>query len=110
MKPHSWIAAGWTGMAGTVGLGVAGAVQTLGAVGATCLQPLVQGPLVPGQSQSGYLTCPGTGTEFVWGLICAASAGVAFFSGLTCFFWAAHLRRLDLLASQIGSGQSGSGS
>lgn len=114
MNPRAWIAAGWIALAATVGLAVAGAVQTLAAVGASCVQPIVRGPIVPGQlvpgqlvaGRPGYLMCPGTGTELVWGLICAASAGVLFFSGLTCFFWAAHVRRLDQ-ADRIRRGQGG---
>ena len=31
----------------------------------------------------------------VRGLICAVFAGAAFFSGLACFFWAAHRRTLE---------------
>lgn len=109
MNPRAWIATGWIALAATVGLAVAGAVQTLAAVGASCVQPIVRGPIVPGQlvaGRPGYLMCPGTGTELVWGLICAASAGVLFFSGLTCFFWAAHVRRLDQ-ADRIRRGQGG---
>lgn len=77
-------------MTGTAGLGIAAIVQTLDAVNATCVQPLVTSGLA-------QVICPGAGAEFVRGLICAVLAGVAFFSGLACFFWAAHLRSLQAI-------------
>ena len=50
--------------------------------------------------------CQGAAAEFVHGLICAVLAGVAFFGGLTCFLWAAHLRSVQQLTrihqSQVG--------
>jgi hypothetical protein len=88
MSSRLWITAGWTFIAVTAGLGIAAIVQTLNAVNSTCAQPLVTDGLFRS-------ACPGTGAEFVRGLICAVLAGVAFFSGLACFFWAAHRRTLD---------------
>jgi CheY-like chemotaxis protein len=85
MTPRSWITAGWVSIAAAAGLAVGAIAQTLGAVNSTCVQPLVTGGLA-------HVTCPGAGAQFVRGLICAVLAGVAFFSGLACFFWAAHLR------------------
>lgn len=87
MAPRSWITAGWLSIAVTAGLAIAAIVQALDAVNRTCVQPLVTNGLV-------HSACPGAGAEFVRGLICAVLAGVAFFSGLTCFFWAAHLRSM----------------
>src|SRR5262249_38855111 len=52
-----------------------------------CVQPFVTTGLL-------HVTCPGAAAGFVRGLICAVLAGVAFFGGLACFFWAAHLRSL----------------
>jgi hypothetical protein len=91
MTPRSWITAGWVSIAATAGLAAAAIVQALDAVNRTCVQPLVTNGLI-------HSTCPGAGAEFVRGLICAVLAGVAFFSGLACFFWAAHLRSMRQMA------------
>jgi hypothetical protein len=100
VSPRSWIAAGWVFIAATAGLAIAAIIQALDAVNSTCVQPLAFGGLT-------HFTCPGAGAEFVRGLICAVLAGVAFFSGLTCFFWAAHLRSqqriTQILRSQVGT-------
>ena len=90
MTARSWITAGWLSIAAAAGLAVAAIAQALGAVSLTCLQPLVTTGLA-------RVTCPGAAAEFVRGLICAVLAGVAFFSGLACFFWAAHLRSMQQL-------------
>jgi hypothetical protein len=101
MAPRSWITAGWMFIAAAAALAIAAIVQTLDAVSRTCGQPLVASGLV-------HFTCQGTGTEFLRGLICAVLAGVAFFSALACFFWAAHLRSMQQLARarqpQAGAG------
>jgi len=100
MTPRPWITAGWVSIAAAAGLAIAGIVQALDAVTPTCVQPLVTNGLV-------HFTCQGAGAEFVRGLICAVLAGVAFFSGLACFFWAAHLRSLQQMTrvrqSQVGA-------
>jgi glycerol uptake facilitator-like aquaporin len=88
MSPRSWITAGWVFIAAAAGLAVAAIAQALEAVSPACVQPLVTGGLA-------RFTCPGAAAEFVRGLICAVLAGVAFFSGLACFFWAAHLRSMQ---------------
>lgn len=97
--PRSWITAGWVSIAAAAGLAIAAIVQALDAVNHTCVQPLATNGLL----QS---ACPGAGAEFVRGLICAVLAGVAFFSGLACFFWAAHLRSVQLM-TQIRQSQAG---
>ena len=75
-------------IAAAAGLAVAAVIQALDAVNPTCAQPFVTTGLIP-------VTCPGAAAGFVRGLICAVLAGVAFFSGLACFFWAAHRRSLQ---------------
>lgn len=75
-------------IAATAGLAIAAIVQALGAVNRGCVQPLATSGLV-------HVWCQGAGAEFVRGLICAVLAGVAFFGGLACFFWAAHVRSLQ---------------
>ena len=86
-------------MAATAALAIGGIVQALDAVGRSCVQPFVTNGLVS-------FTCPGAGAEFIRGLVCAVLAGVTFFSGLACFFWAAHLRSLRQMTrvrpSQVG--------
>ena len=91
MPPRSWMTAGWVSIAIAAGLAIAAIVQVLDAASPACLQPLAAYGAV-------HLTCPGAGAEFVRGLICAVLAGVAFFGGLACFFWAAHLRCMQQLA------------
>lgn len=88
---RAWIGAGWVFIAAAAGLAIAGIVLVLGTADRVCVQPAVPGEVT-------NLACPGTGTEFFLGLICAVLAGVAFFSSLACFFWAAHLRTLRALS------------
>lgn len=90
MASRSWIAAGWLSIAVAASLAVVAVVQALNAVNRTCVQPLVTNGLI-------HSACPGAGAEFVRGLICAVLAGVAFFGGLACFFWAAHLRSVQAM-------------
>lgn len=85
MTPRSWITAGWVFIAAAAGLAVAAIIQALDAVNPACVQPFVTTRLI-------HFTCQGAAAGFVRGLICAVLAGVAFFSGLACFFWAAYLR------------------
>jgi hypothetical protein len=75
-------------IAAAAGLAIAAIIQALEAVNRSCGQPLVTSGLAG-------VTCQGAGAEFVRGLICAVLAGVAFFSGLACFFWAAHVRSMQ---------------
>ena len=98
MAPRSWITAGWVSIAASAGLAVAAITQTLEAVNSVCVPPLVTGRLA-------RVTCQGAGAEFVRGLICAVLAGVAFFSGLACFFWAAHLRSVQQM-TRTGQSQA----
>ena len=99
MPPRSWITAGWVAIAITAGLALAAIVQVLGAASPACTQPLAANGAV-------QFTCQGAVAEFVRGLICAVLAGVAFFSGLACFFWAAHLRCMQQMA-RIRQSQDG---
>lgn len=93
---RAWIVGGWVFIAAAAGLAIAAIVQVLGAgtSGRICVQ-------------LAGVTCPGSGAQVLVGLICAVGAGVAFFSGLACFFWAAHLRTLQALASLAGRGRTG---
>jgi hypothetical protein len=100
MTSRWWITAGWVSIAAAAALAVAAAAQALRAVSPTCAQPVVTTGLAG-------VMCQGAAAEFVRGLICAALAGVAFFSGLACFLWAAHLRSIQQLAR---SRQSATGS
>jgi hypothetical protein len=99
MTARSWIIAGWVFIAAAAGLATAAIVQALDAVTATCVRPLVTHGLVP-------FTCQGAGAEFVRGLICAVLAAAAFFSGLACFWWAAHLRSVQQM-TRISQSQAG---
>ena len=83
MAARSWIIAGWVFVAAATGLAVASIVQALDAVNSPYGQRLVTDGLAPVPWQA-------AAAEFIRGIICAVFAGVAFFSGLACFFWAAH--------------------
>lgn len=96
MTARGRIIAGRVSIAATAGLAIAAIVQALGAVTRMCVQPLVTGGLVA-------VTCPGAAAEFVRGLICALFAGVAFFSALACFVWAAHLRSVQQMKRTVRS-------
>jgi len=85
-------------IAAAAGLAIAAVVQALDAVTHRCMQRLVTHGLVP-------LTCQVAVAEFVRALICAVLAGVAFFSGLACFLWAAHLRSVHQV-TRIGQSQA----
>ena len=99
MTARSWIIAGWVSIAAAAGLAIAAIVQAMDAVTARCVQPLVIHGLV-------LFTCQDAGAEFVRGLICGVVAGVAFFSGLACFLWAAHLRSVQQM-TRIGRSRAG---
>jgi hypothetical protein len=88
MTRRSWITAGWVFAAAAVGLAIAAIVQALDAVNSPDGQRLVTSGLAPVPWQA-------AAAEFVRGIICAVFAGVAFFSGLACFFWAAHRRIVE---------------
>ena len=89
MTPRSWITAGWVFVASAAGLAIAAIVQALDAVNSPYGgQRLVTSGLAPVPWQA-------AAAEFVRGIICAVFAGVAFFSGLACFFWAAHRRTVE---------------
>jgi len=96
MAPRSWIIAGWVFVAAATGLAVAAIVQALDAVNSPHGHRLVIYGLAPVPWQA-------AAAEFVRGLICAVFAGVAFFTGLACFFWAAHRRTLEELTRIGGS-------
>jgi hypothetical protein len=99
MTTRSWILAGWVCITAAAGLAMTAIIEALDAVGHQCVHPLVTRGLVP-------FVCPGAAAEFVHGLICAVLAGAAFFSGLACFLWAAHLRSVRQL-TRIRQSQAG---
>jgi NhaP-type Na+/H+ or K+/H+ antiporter len=88
MTPRSWITAGWVFVAAAVGLAIVAIVQARDAVNSPYGQRLVTYGLAP-------LSWQAAAAEFVRGIIYAVFAGVAFFSGLACFFWAAHRRTME---------------
>lgn len=83
MIPRRWFVAGWLFFIAMAGLAVSGAILALAAVGRIYFQPYTT-PVNP------VPTSPDL-TELVLGIILAVLAGVAFFSGLACFFWGAML-------------------
>jgi hypothetical protein len=89
MTPRSWIAAGWVFVVAAAGLAIAAIVEALDAVNSPYLS----------QRFAAYGLAPvpwrAAAAVFVRVIICAVFAGVAFFSGLACFFWAAHRRTVE---------------
>ena len=88
---------GWAFAAVTGGLSIAAIFQTLNATTRVCFQPETANGLL-------QFSCPGAGPEFLRGIICAVLAGATFFSGLACFYWAAHLRTMQLMTQIHQSG------
>jgi hypothetical protein len=81
MTPRHWLVAGWLFIVATAGLAVAGAVLVLNAVsgGIQVYPDSAQIVFSPSRTPFGL----------VLGLVLAVLAGVAFFSGIACFFWGA---------------------
>ena len=94
MTPRAWIIAGWVLIAAAAVSAIVAVIAVLGSGSAVvCVQ--LAGVTCPG-NRAQLLPALG-GTQFLDGIICAVGAGVAFFSALACFFWAAHLRTLHAL-------------
>jgi hypothetical protein len=81
MTLRRWFVAGWLFIAATAGLAVAGAVLVLDAFGKGFQVYPASSQIIfnPSQTPSGLML----------GVVLAVLAGVAFFSGLACFFWGA---------------------
>lgn len=100
MTPHRWTIGGWACLAAAVALAVAAAIQALDAVSLPTFQPLSASPAITGLDAS---------DELMRGLICAVLAGVAFFTGLACFFWSALLesrQQMALIVELLRDGRS----
>lgn len=100
MSPRAWIVAGWVFIAAAAAFAAVSLVLVLGGGGppAICVQPA--GVSCPNGASSLFFPVTG-GIAILPGLIFAVGAGVAFFSALACFFWAAHLRTLDALRALV---------
>jgi hypothetical protein len=99
MTPHRWFTAGWVSIALMVVLAVVSAVLTLDAVA----HGSGVRPLRIDRVTSIVTDGPVTAGEFLGGLICAVLAGVAFFSGIACFFWGALLDSRQQMARLLAS-------
>lgn len=100
MGPRAWIIAGRLLLVLAGVAAIAAVIQVVGGGSpVACLQRIgVSCQSGGGAYQSQLQIYPGLGgTMFLTGLICAVAAGVAFFSALAAFFWAAHLRTLAAL-------------
>jgi hypothetical protein len=85
MSTRWWIGLGWLIICVSAGFAIASTILAWGAVTTTCSQ-------APGV-RMGMFTCPGTATHLMVGIICGVLSGVAFFTGLACFFWSALRQR-----------------
>ncbi|MFB4314019.1 hypothetical protein [Actinomadura sp. 21ATH] len=88
MTPKRWIVLGWCALAVAALLALVGALQVFGSVTSPSFRTLEIG-----RGQEARLLDP---VAFLRGLVLAVLAGVAFFSGLACFFWSASRRRQEL--------------
>jgi hypothetical protein len=77
-------------MASAVVLAVLAAIQALDAVSVRTIQPF--------SSSQIFVVGSGSAAELMRGIICAVLAGVAFFTGLACFFWGALLESRQQMA------------
>jgi hypothetical protein len=97
MSPRHWFVAGWLFIAATAGLAIAGAVLVLNAVSRgfevyPASSQIIVG-LGPSQTPFGLML----------GVVLAVLAGVAFFSGMACFFWGAMLDSRQRMAEILQS-------
>jgi hypothetical protein len=83
MTPRHWFVAGWLFIVATAGLAIAGAVLVLNAVSSGFQVYPASSQIVINPSQTPF--------GLMLGVVLAVLAGVAFFSGLACFFWGAML-------------------
>jgi hypothetical protein len=95
MTPRHWFVAGWLFIAATAGLAVAGAVLVLTAVSG--------GFRVYPASLQVIFSSSWNPSGFLLGLVLAVLAGVAFFSGMACFFWGAMLDSRQRMAEILQS-------
>jgi len=93
--PRHWFVAGWLSIAATAGLAVAGAVLVLDAVSSGFQVYPASSQIVVGPSQTPF--------GLMLGVVLAVLAGVAFFSGLACFFWGAMLDSRQRMAEILQS-------
>jgi hypothetical protein len=95
MMPRRWFVAGWVFIIATAGLAVAGAVLVLNALSG-------HNQFYAASSQ--IIFSPSQGTfRLMLGVVLAVLAGVAFFSGLACFFWGAMLDSRQQMAEILQS-------
>jgi hypothetical protein len=95
MTPRHWFVAGWLFIAATAGLAVAGAVLVLNAVSRSFQVYPASSQIIVGPSQTPF--------GLMLGVVLAVLAGVAFFSGMACFFWGAMLDSRQRMAEILQS-------
>ena len=95
MLPRRWFVAGWVFIIATAVLAVAGAVLVLNAVSGHDQFYAGSSQIVfsPSHAPSGLMV----------GVVLAVLAGVAFFSGMACFFWGAMLDSRQQMAEILKS-------
>jgi hypothetical protein len=99
MTPRHWFIAGWLFVVATAGLAAAGGVLVLNAVDSGFQVCPASSQIVLGPSQTPF--------GLMLGVVLAVLAGVAFFSGMACFFWGAMLDSRQRMAEILRAlGQS----
>jgi len=93
--PRHWFVAGWLFIAATAGLAVAGGVLVLNAVSGGFHVYPASSQIIIGPSQTPF--------GLMLGVVLAVLAGVAFFSGMACFFWGAMLDSRQRMAEILQS-------
>jgi len=83
MMPRHWFVAGWLFIAATAGLAIAGGVLVLNSVSRGLQFYPASSQIVFSPNQTPF--------DLMLGVVLAVLAGVAFFSGMACFFWGAML-------------------
>jgi hypothetical protein len=104
MTPRHWFAAGWIFIIAAAALAVVAAVLALNAVSGHNAQVFVGSPGITfAAGQDSF--------RLLLGVVLAVLAGVAFFSGIACFFWGAMLdgrqRMAQILQSARAPGHGG---
>ena len=97
MTPRRWTVTGWALLVATVLLAVVSVSEAFDAIKPAAVPP----PLPPAAKPTTIAV-----HTLLWAIVLGVLAGVAFFTGLACFFWSAaqqRRRRLDEILRRLNS-------